>query len=217
MLKLFFLSVLTFTLSCFAGHNSIRGLDAPDQGRPFAEDGFLVPQKNPPLTAEDVNSGEWKPSEDGGCDLEKGCPYVNKDGLVRYLPSSEKAKLKKKESQTAKLKKEIGPIKASELASQLKKVQESGIKKVIVAYGDELTCPHCRDLGDALRRTLANKNDVTFIKVNKVALAELPDPTRKVIPQMKVMKWDGENWVEGFKRASFPEHERTDIISRLME
>jgi hypothetical protein len=80
-----------------------------------------------------------------------------------------------------------------------------------------MTCPHCRDLGNSLRNALVGKEDVTIIKVNKVSASELPDPSRKVIPQMKVMKWKDSTWVEGFKRASFPEAERVDILSKLLE
>jgi hypothetical protein len=211
-----FLFALAFSFVGFSEHSLNTPHSNEKLGRPQF-DGSSFFKKTETLTADEVNSGEWKLSEDGGCDLEKGCPYVNKQGDVRYLPHSEKSKLKKNEAKTAKSEKEIGPIPSGEISSHLKKLQEAGIKKVIIAYGDEMTCPHCRDLGNSLRNALAGKEDVTIIKVNKVSVSELPDPSRKVIPQMKVMTWKGSGWVEGFKRASFPEAERVDILSKLLE
>ena len=211
-----FLFALAFSVLGFSEHSLNTSHPNEKLGRPqFDGTSFFKKAEN--LTADEVNSGEWKLSEDGGCDLEKGCPYVNKQGEVRYLPHSEKSKLKKTEAKTTKLKKEIGPIPSREISSHLKKLKEAGIKKVIIAYGDELTCPHCRDLGNSLRTALAGNDDVTLIKVNQVTVAELPDPSRKIIPQMKVMKLKGSDWVEGFKRASFPEAERVDILSKLLE
>jgi hypothetical protein len=212
----FFLFAFALSVLGYSEHSSQKQQSFEKPGRPQF-DGNSFFNKVEPLTADEVNSGEWKLSEEGGCDLEKGCPYVNKQGDVRYLPESEKSKLKKNEAKTAKSEKEIGPIPSGEISSHLKKLQEAGIKKVIIAYGDEMTCPHCRDLGNSLRNALVGKEDVTIIKVNKVSVSELPDPSRKVIPQMKVMNWKGSGWVEGFKRASFPEAERVDILSKLLE
>ncbi|NBX75864.1 MAG: hypothetical protein EBQ92_04875 [Proteobacteria bacterium] len=211
-----FLFALAFSFLGFSEHSLNTSHSNEKLGRPqFDGTSFFKKAEN--LTADEVNSGEWKLSEDGGCDLEKGCPYVNKQGEVRYLPNSEKSKLKKTEAKTKKLEKEVGPIPSGEISSHLKKLKDAGIKKVIIAYGDELTCPHCRDLGNSLRNALVGKDDVTIIKVNKVSVSELPDPSRKVIPQMKVMKWNNSEWVEGFKRASFPEAERVDILSKLLD
>lgn len=213
-----FISILSLlvVVPLFAEHSSNSGLHFPGKKRPQV-DGLSFSGVEAQLTAEDINSGDWKPSEDGGCDLEKGCPYVNSQGVVRYLPNSEKAKLKKTEPKAAKSQKEIGPIPSSQLSSELKKLQEAGIEKVVIAYGDEATCPYCGQLGEALRRALSEKTGITMIKVNKVSASELPDPSRKIIPQVKAVSWNGTKWVEGFKKVGFPPDERSYILSELLK
>ncbi|NBT59011.1 hypothetical protein EBT16_09540 [bacterium] len=217
MRTLFGFIVFFLSFSLWAEHQREPiGGNAFKKERPqFEGNSFLSGSRS--LTAEEVNSGDWKPSEDGGCDLEKGCPYVNKQGEVRYLPNSEKAKLKKDDTKTAKKGNYIGPIPSNQIRAELKKLQEAGTKKVIIAYGDELTCPFCRELGDSLKRTLSEKEGVALIKVNRVHPNDLPDTTRKIIPQLKVATWDGKNWVDGYKHVGFAPAERTDILTKILE
>ncbi|NDD05100.1 MAG: hypothetical protein EB078_09345, partial [Proteobacteria bacterium] len=90
-----FLTALTASL-LFAEPGSHSPVPA-EKSRPIADPGlFSAPLGGPtPLTAAEVASGNWKIDENGGCDLEKGCPYINTTtGETRYLPDSEKKKLK---------------------------------------------------------------------------------------------------------------------------
>lgn len=118
------------------------------------QDMFFAKPTGKPLTAQEAESGAWIPDEEGGCDLEKGCAYKNKDtGEVRYLPDAEKKKLraKKEDSATESSKSQ----KITELKDKMswdeKFETEKNKKKLVLIFSAE-DCGPCKALKAKLEK-----------------------------------------------------------------
>lgn len=150
---------ITFMLLVLAGlaYPKTHHSKGPASKREKVSDaGLLIPfsiDGSTPLTAQEVESGGWVPDEEGGCDLEKGCAYKNKEtGEVRYLPDDEKQKLKTKK-ETPPTSESSGSIEElKDKASWDEKFETEKGKKALVLIFSASDCGPCKALKSKLEK-----------------------------------------------------------------
>jgi thiol-disulfide isomerase/thioredoxin len=142
---------LIFTTTIFAEtHNN----KSPHKTRAIQGfDPFFVPGTSDPLTAQEAESGKWAPDEEGGCDLEKGCAYKNKEtGEVRYLPDAEKKKLKAKKEEPSKAGSSGKIMELNDKESWDEKFETEKGKKALVLIFSAEDCAPCKALKAKLEK-----------------------------------------------------------------
>ena len=148
--------LLSFLISCLA-YSAGPHSKGSDFQRPYLpESGFgspFITNDGPPLTAKEVESGPWVPDEEGGCDLEKGCAYANKEtGEVRYLPDEEKKKLKKKKEESVKEETSGKLTELKDKSSWDEKFETEKDKKKLVLIFSAEDCGPCKALKAKLEK-----------------------------------------------------------------
>lgn len=142
------LTGLAFSKSHVGKESDVRrkAYDSVDLPLPLA----LPNEKS--VTAQEVDSGLWVPDEEGGCDLEKGCAYRNKQtGEVGYLPESEKKKLKEKKKESEPLSGSANKItELKDKASWDEKFDTEKDKKALVLIFSAADCGPCKALKSKL-------------------------------------------------------------------
>ncbi len=85
---------------------------------------------------------------------------------------------------------EVGPVKGRDLEKIKQHAKQQGFRQVVVRYGNDLQCPHCKNLGDNLKEVFKDRNDVLIIKVED----SRPIPNQG-IPQSELISLDENgNW-----------------------
>lgn len=152
--------LLFLLVSCLAYSGTVHTPKSISKKREYLpETGFISPfadKSDNPLTAKEVEAGGWAPDEEGGCDLERGCAYKNKEtGEVRYLPGDEKEKLKAKKEESPSKSESSGKIQElKDKASWDEKFDTEKGKKGIVLIFSASDCGPCK----ALKAKLQNES-----------------------------------------------------------